>query len=101
MGKAEAAASGRKLSRRLRVAKRAGDDDDDGELVDSWGLSQISIPPGIDWSDPENGYVQDLDAESDFTYKYHASSGKGQFIYIVDDDFDRSHDVSITSAHLV
>jgi hypothetical protein len=57
----------------------------------AWAPSQLSVPPRKDWTGPNNGYI---DGQTNtFTYYRDASECAGQYVYIMEDDFDENHPV--------
>lgn len=63
----------------------------DPEVTDRWHLSQISIPPRVDW-DVDNS--PHLPSQNKFAYYYDDTQGSGQTIYIMEEDIAANGGVS-------
>ncbi len=68
------------------------------EISDKWHLSQISIPPRVDWDIDQDPH---LPSQDKYAYYFDDSQGAGQTIYIMEDDIVGTGGVSIPhSLHL-
>ena len=64
-----------------------------GRATPSWALSQLSVPPGVDWWDSDNGYFQGINFQGTNVFNYYEddTSCSGTYIYMIESDVRWSH----------
>lgn len=69
-----------------------GRQEDDSKLDPQephWELSLMSVPPGGKWND----YFEPKDKPENFTFEADNTYGRGQIIYMIEDDINLDHQV--------
>lgn len=77
--------------------KRSAVEKRDQQITGFWELSQISTPKNQDWY--RYGRIRSWDHSLNqvgFSYYSHESSGAGQYVYLIEDDFWDDHHVIST-----
>lgn len=65
-----------------------------GRESSSWALSQLSVPPQVDWWDPAEKYFKGISEQDDaFLYYEHPSSCENTFLYVTESAVLWNHDV--------
>lgn len=66
-------------------------------ISDYWELSQITVPPTVNWR--TYGVVSGANVLPPYLETYDTTYGAGQIIYVVEDDYDDAHSVSWFNRH--